>query len=147
MDNCTHLFCDQIHTIRDVEAIMTQNIGRTPWTGIRRGLARSCPHCGRGHLFDGYLKVRPICEICGGANSDYRADDGPAYFTILIVGHLLITPVAAFPVIWTWDPWYTAAVAVPLTAVAALGLLPFIKGAFIGLQWAIQAAGPAGSAP
>src|SRR5580698_3027108 len=121
-----------------MEAFMTQGFGRTTWIGIKRGLARRCPNCGEGALFSGYLKVGPICEACGHDNSVYRADDGPAYFTILIVGHLLITPLAAFPVIWTWNPLITAAVAVPLTVASALGLLAFIKGAFIGVQWATQ---------
>ena len=107
--------------------------------GLRRGLARRCPECGEGRLFRGYLKVEPICEVCGHDNGSYRADDGPAYFTILIVGHLLITPLAAFPVIWTWNPLFTAAVAVPLAAAATLGVLAFVKGAFIGVQWVIQA--------
>jgi uncharacterized protein (DUF983 family) len=119
---------------------MTQTFGGNMWTGVRRGLARRCPQCGEGRLFQGYLKVRPICEVCGHDNGACRADDGPAYFTILIVGHLLITPLAAFPIIWTWNPLITAAVAVPVTAVAALGLLAYVKGAFIGVQWATRPA-------
>ena len=119
---------------------MTQTFGQNTWTGIKRGLARRCPHCGEGHLFQGYLKVQPTCEVCGHDNSVYRADDGPAYFTILIVGHLLITPLAAFPVIWTWNPLVVAGMAVPFAAVATLGLLAYVKGAFIGMQWATQPA-------
>jgi uncharacterized protein (DUF983 family) len=24
-----------------------------------------CPRCGEGHLFKGYLTLRPSCEVCG----------------------------------------------------------------------------------
>ncbi len=105
-------------------------------TGFRRGLARRCPNCGEGHLFRGYLQVDPRCEACGHDNSAYRADDGPAYFTILIVGHLLIAPMLCFPFIWQADPVLVMGLTLPLVAAATLALLGFVKGAFIGVQWA-----------
>jgi uncharacterized protein (DUF983 family) len=48
-------------------------------TGVGRGLARHCPNCGNGRLFDGYLRVRPICDSCGNDNDRYPADDAPPY--------------------------------------------------------------------
>ena len=33
-----------------------------PYAAGARGL---CPHCGEGHLFDGFLKVTQTCEACG----------------------------------------------------------------------------------
>ena len=36
-----------------------------------------------------YLKVRESCPVCGEALHHQRADDGPAYLTILVVGHVL----------------------------------------------------------
>ena len=56
---------------------------------IRRGFMRCCPHCGQGHLFTGYLKVTDSCPVCRETLSHHRADDGPAYLTILVVGHLM----------------------------------------------------------
>jgi uncharacterized protein (DUF983 family) len=119
---------------------MTRTTGNSMLTGIRRGLARRCPNCGEGRLFRGYLKVEATCKVCGHDNGAYRADDGPAYFTILLAGHLLITPLAAFPIVWTWNPMITAAVAIPSTAATALALLAYVKGAFIGMQWALRPA-------
>src|SRR5579862_1826697 len=113
MHHCLYGFRRITPYIRGMEANMTRTSERNIFTGITRGLARRCPHCGEGRLFRGYLKVEPTCEVCGHDNGAYRADDGPAYFTILIVGHLLITPLAAFPVIWTWNPLVTAGIAVP----------------------------------
>ncbi len=107
--------------------------------GFRRGLARRCPNCGEGRLFRGYLKVDPRCEACGHDNSAYRADDGPAYFTILIIGHLLIAPMLCFPVVWQANPAVVLGITLPLVAAATLTLLGFVKGAFIGVQWAQRA--------
>jgi uncharacterized protein (DUF983 family) len=51
---------------------------KTIQTGLKRGVRRLCPNCAQGRLFDGYLKVRPLCDICGNDNARYPADDGPA---------------------------------------------------------------------
>ena len=105
------------------------------WLGMRRGAMHKCPNCGVGKLYRGYLKVVGECEHCGHVLGNYRADDGPAYFTILLVGHLVVAPLMLMPFIWQWSP----AVVLPLTmiplAVLTLAVLPRIKGAFIGLLW------------
>jgi uncharacterized protein (DUF983 family) len=102
-----------------------------------RGLRGRCPKCGDGKLFWKYLKVSPSCEACSHDLARYPADDGPAYFTILIVGHLLIAPFFLFPVIWGMSLWVLLpATLIPL-AIATLMLLPRIKGGFIGVLYAM----------
>lgn len=104
---------------------------------MRRGLKGRCPHCGEGKLFRSYLKVEPECRACGHELAKYPADDGPAYFTILIVGHLIVAPLLVFPVIWQASPWIMVpATLVPLALVSLL-LLPLNKGWFIGLLYAL----------
>lgn len=111
---------------------------RRTTTGIFRGLGGKCPNCGDGSLFRRYLKVDPACAACGHDLAQYPADDGPAYFTILVLGHLVVAPLLLFPFIWTAP----VAVVLPATliplALATLGLLPRIKGGFIGLLWALK---------
>jgi uncharacterized protein (DUF983 family) len=115
-------------------------------TGFLRGLRRRCPNCGKGDLFKGYLKVRPLCPNCGHDNARYRADDAPPYFTILIVGHLVIAPMLMFSFIWKWPiGWVLLSTLVPL-ALITLGLLPLVKGAVIGAQWAMYGRPPPVSA-
>ena len=104
--------------------------------GIKRGLKHRCPNCGEGALFGRYLKVEPTCEACGHDLSQYRADDGPAYLTILLVGHLLIAPAFFFPVMWEASPWIIVPASLITLTVAVLLLLPRIKGGFLGLLWA-----------
>ena len=55
-----------------------------------RGLMGRCPSCGIGRVFDGFLRVVQECEHCHAPLGLARADDAPPYFTILIVGHIVI---------------------------------------------------------
>ena len=67
---------------------MAQNDG---WLGaMKRGLKRCCPRCGAGGMFTGYLKVAKTCHRCGLDFDSIRSDDVAPYFTILIVGHIVV---------------------------------------------------------
>lgn len=113
---------------------------RTAGTGLRRGLSKKCPQCGEGHLFSGYLKVSPNCEACGHDTGAYRADDGPAYFTLLIVGHLVVAPLLCLSFIWEAPIAIVLTVTLTLLTIVTLTLLPVVKGGFIGMQWALKGA-------
>lgn len=105
-------------------------------TALRRGWARKCPACGEGALFDGYLTVRPACACCGTDLSHQRADDGPAWATILISGHLMAPLMLMVFVTWRPEGWVMA-LGFSLAFVAlSLFLLPRIKGLFVAVQWA-----------
>ena len=113
-----------------------KNSGREIKPAVLRGWRRRCPNCGTGPLFKGYLKVREACEVCSEDLHHHRADDGPAYLTILICGHLL-APIMMY-VFEIWRPnalILTVSFMVAFVALA-LYLLPRIKGVFVGLQWA-----------
>ncbi len=103
---------------------------------LLRGWRRCCPNCGAGPMMRGYLKVRDNCSVCGEALHHQRADDGPAYLTILIVGHLL-APILLFVYTnWRPEPLMLAVVLSIGTVALSLYLLPRLKGALVGLQWA-----------
>ena len=111
---------------------------RATGLAMRRGAMRRCPACGKGALYQGYLKVRDTCPACGEALHHHRADDAPAYFVILIVGHLVVG--LALPVEAAFHPpmWVHAALWLPLALIGSLALLGPIKGAIVGLQWALR---------
>lgn len=103
---------------------------------LLRGWRRRCPSCGQGPMFSSYLKVRDECPICQERMSHHRADDGPAYLTILIVGHIM-----APTLLWTFFTFEPE----PLVVIAIFGvgcvalslyLLPRLKGGLVALQWA-----------
>ena len=108
------------------------------WQSVVRGLRGRCPHCGEGALFRRYLKVKDACRACGHDLDRYPADDGPAYFTILIVGHLVVAPALLLPLIWQAPLWIVLPAAlVPLAAIT-LAMLPRTKGAVIGALYALR---------
>ena len=113
------------------------------WTSIFRGWRGRCPRCGAGSLFSSFLKMQSNCPSCGLALEPFRADDAPAYFTILAVGHIVVPMVLAFEKYGDQPPlWAHALLWLPLSVVLALLLLPRIKGAIIALLWTQSAATP-----
>ncbi|MBR0670396.1 DUF983 domain-containing protein [Neoroseomonas soli] len=104
--------------------------------GVRRGLRLRCPQCGEGHLFSGFLKVRPQCERCGSDNGAYPSDDAPPYLTLFLVGHLLLPPMFWLDKAWAPPLWVQFAIWLPLITVVSIALLPFMKGAVVGFAWA-----------
>ncbi len=104
-------------------------------TALGRGIRRKCPNCGQASCFRGYVKVVDLCANCQEPLSAYPADDGPAYVTILLVGHLVIAPALLLNVFYT----YPVQIVLPslLVGIIALTLilLPFVKGAFLALVW------------
>jgi len=103
---------------------------------LKRGWRQKCPNCGKGALFGRYLKVRDHCEACGLELYHHRADDGPAYMTITIVGHLTLPALGWAFIKYRPDPLVLIAVFCTLAVVLSLLLLPRIKGMIIGFQWA-----------
>ena len=103
---------------------------------LLRGWRRRCPNCGSGPMLRGYLKVRENCPVCGEALHHHRADDGPAYLTILIVGHVMAPAILFAFTTWRPDPFTLAAVFSVGTVALSLFLLPRLKGALVALQWA-----------
>lgn len=101
-----------------------------------RGWRRRCPKCGAGPMFRGYLKVRDACPVCGQELHHHRADDGPAYLTILIVGHLLAPALMFTFVKFRPEPMVMITGFTIGTVALSLYLLPRLKGALVGLQWA-----------
>jgi uncharacterized protein (DUF983 family) len=101
-----------------------------------RGWRRRCPNCGAGPMMRGYLTVREACPVCGEELHHHRADDGPAYLTILIVGHLL-APILLYAFVhWRPDPIILASLFSVGTVALSLFLLPRLKGALVAIQWA-----------
>ncbi len=103
---------------------------------LLRGLQLRCPNCGKGKLLHSYLKVKDSCANCGQELHHNRADDGPAYLTILIVGHILGFALHILYVNFRPEPLTLALVMSAVTITASLALLPRMKGLVVAYQWA-----------
>jgi uncharacterized protein (DUF983 family) len=110
-------------------------------TALKRGFAHRCPACGEGPLYRAYLKVVPACAACGHDLGQYRADDGPAYFTILLVGHLVLGPLLFFSFMWRAPVWVVLPLLLAGLALVTLTILPRVKGVLVGLLYSLGQTG------
>ena len=111
-------------------------VERPAGRALRRGWFGCCPHCGTGRIFGGYLSVNRNCPSCGEELYHHRADDGPAYLTILLVGHLIAPFLLVVFIKYRPEPLTLVTMFSMAVVALSLFLLPRFKGAMIGLQWA-----------
>jgi uncharacterized protein (DUF983 family) len=107
-------------------------------TSLWRGLRKHCPACGQGRLFKNYLGIQVHCPRCGEDLHHQRADDAPPYFTMMVVGHTVVPLLLLAEKFWHPELWVHFAIWLPFTVLMTLWLLPRIKGAVVGLQWALR---------
>ncbi|TAN00069.1 MAG: DUF983 domain-containing protein, partial [Rhizobiaceae bacterium] len=86
-------------------------------------------------------------EHCGLEIHHHRADDFPAYIVLLIVGHITVGGMLLVESTTTLPMWVHLAIWLPLTLILAIALLQPVKGAIIGLQWALYMHGFGGEEP
>lgn len=113
---------------------------------IARGLRGVCPACGKGRIFAGFLKVNGTCRDCAAPLGLARADDAPPYFTILLVGHIIVPLLFLVERSWQLPLWLMAAIFLPLTLLLTLGLIQPIKGGTVGLMLSLDMLKPDPSA-
>jgi uncharacterized protein (DUF983 family) len=106
-----------------------------PVDPLRAALACACPRCGQGKLFDGLVKVRPVCRNCGLDNSFADSGDGPAVFVILIIGFVVVGLALWMEVNYAPPLWLHLMLWIPLTIGLCLWLLRVMKALLIALQY------------
>jgi uncharacterized protein (DUF983 family) len=90
------------------------------------GLACACPRCGKGKMFQGFLTLRPRCDVCGLDYGFADSGDGPAVFVMFLAGFIVVGAALVTEV--------------PLILVVTLGPLRPMKGLMIALQYHHKAA-------
>ncbi len=102
---------------------------------IRRGIVGSCPACGQGKLFRGYLTLAERCNSCGLNYSFADAGDGAIIFVILVAGFILVGGALFVEVRYAPPYWVHAIIWGPLAILVTLGLLRPFKGVLVALQF------------
>lgn len=125
------------HALPSAEALYSPALPERPvWPAIRKGMAHRCPSCGEGRLYSGYLKLKSECGNCGEDLSRARADDGPAYLSILLTAKVMGTLQLLVYELYQPPAWVMAVTFSIGVVVMALALLPRFKGLIVGVQWA-----------
>lgn len=105
------------------------------WTALLRGARNRCPKCQEARLFPRFLKPMALCPICGQDWTHQRADDFPAYVSILLTGHLMAPVIIGLIRDTEWSMAALVGIILPLAMVLMIGLLQPAKGVIIALQW------------
>lgn len=119
------------------ETKKSERVARPLGQAMQRGFLCRCPNCGDGKLFRTFLRPVANCSVCDEDYTPQRADDLPAYLTVLIVGHVVIALFMMVETMGGLSLWGHLAIWGPVTILMSLALLQPIKGATIGLQWAL----------
>ena len=106
-----------------------------------RGFRKVCPQCGEGPLLKGYLKPQVMCLACNEDFSYISADDGPAWLTLLIVGHAVVPLMLVFGRSDYVPLWLAVLILSIVTLIGVYLVLPRAKGIFIALIWLTGATG------
>ena len=101
---------------------------------IRAGLLCRCPNCGRGRLFEGFLKVVERCEACDFDFTRLNTGDGAAVFVMQAAGAPVVFGALFVQIAYEPPIWAMLLVALPLVAGLSLGLMRPGKGVMIALQ-------------
>lgn len=106
-----------------------------PLSPAQTGLRGRCPRCGQGHLFEGFLKLRPKCEVCGLDYSFADPADGPAFFVMMFV----CIPAVVFA-LWlemAYEPpaWVHLVTTLPLILLTCIPPLQPLKGWLVAAQF------------
>jgi len=107
---------------------------------ILAGLSCSCPRCGRGKLFRGFLTLRPRCDVCALDYGFADSGDGPAVFIMFLAGFVVVFAALITEVLYKPPFWVHAALWLPLILIVTLGPLRPMKGLMIALQYHHRAA-------
>lgn len=120
------------------DTIITENEDREIKRAVLHGLRLRCPRCGEGALLHSYLKVHDHCASCGQDFRPQRADDGPAYLTILLVGHVVGFALHFSYLAFRPEPLTLALTLSAVATATTLFTLPRMKGLVVAWQWAKQ---------
>lgn len=108
-------------------------------TSLSSGLRGRCPRCGTGALFEGYLKVAPVCGHCGLGLDGHDSGDGPAVAATFILGTVVIALAATVEILFQPALWVHAALWGPAVIGGTLALLRPLKGLTIAIQFRTRA--------
>ena len=87
----------------------------------------------------GYLQQEEGCGHCGLETGAIRADDGPPWLTLLVVGHLLAPFMIILFMTDTLPMWLRTTLMSLMAVGLCLAILPRAKGFFIAAIWKLGA--------
>ncbi len=110
-----------------------------PLSPLQTGLRGRCPRCGQGHLFNGFLTLRPSCEACGLDYSFADPADGPAFFVICFGCVPSVAFAVWLEVAFNAPYWVHAFTTLPFMLLTCIPPLRPLKGWLVASQYFYKA--------
>ncbi|MDK4740160.1 DUF983 domain-containing protein [Rhizobium sp. LEGMi198b] len=110
-----------------------------PLPPLQTGLRNRCPRCGQGHLFKGFLTLRPSCEVCGLDYSFADPADGPAFFVICFACIPSVALAVWLEVAFQAPYWVHAFTTLPFMLLTCIPPLRPLKGWLVASQYFYKA--------
>ncbi|MCM2474481.1 DUF983 domain-containing protein [Rhizobium sp. CG5] len=110
-----------------------------PLAPMQTGIRGRCPRCGQGHMFNGFLTLKPRCEVC---DLDYGfADpaDGPAFFVMCFACVPSMLLGVWFEIVYEPAWWGHLLVTIPFMALTCILPLRPLKGWLVASQFFYKA--------
>ncbi len=102
---------------------------------VVRGLRGRCPRCGRGKVFDGFLRVARRCPACGLDLGGDEVGDGAIVFVVFILGFAVVIAALAVEIAYQPPLWLHAVLWAPSILGGTVILLGPAKGLTVALQY------------
>lgn len=99
------------------------------------GLRCRCPRCRTGPLFEGYLKIRPCCAVCGLDFGFADPADGPAFFVMTAVSLIIGAAWTGWVIAAQPPAWLELVVVLPAMLIGCLGTLRPVKAWLVASQY------------
>jgi len=106
-----------------------------PPSPVWAGLRGRCPHCGKGHLFAGFVEVAPACDVCGQDFSKADSGDGPVIFIIMLASLIVLGSMLVIDTVYSPPMWLQMVIWMPVMSAIVLGMMRPFKGVLISLQF------------
>lgn len=105
---------------------------------LQTALRHRCPRCGTGPLYKGYLTVRSECTECGLDYTEHDIGDGPAFFTLTILGFVVIGFAALLETMFRAPYWLNFVLSTTLLAILTPLLLRLFKSYLIAMKYKLH---------
>ncbi|KQR75868.1 DUF983 domain-containing protein [Rhizobium sp. Leaf341] len=110
-----------------------------PLSPMKTGVRGLCPRCGQGHIFDGFLKLKPRCEVCGLDNGFADPATGTAFFVNAFTFILVAVVICAWiEIALSPSLWVHVLVSLPIILMACVLPLRPLKGWLVNSQFSYK---------
>lgn len=106
---------------------------------MQTGILGRCPRCGQGHIFKGFLTLRPSCEACGLDYGFADPADGPAFFVICFACVPSVLLGVWLEVAFSAPLWVHLFVTLPFMLATCIPPLRPLKGWLVASQYFYKA--------